>query len=150
MKAKKQEPSLPLPAIITIVAGTVLVGAGYLFVSKDSPQPQQAALTAEAKGYVRNLKLADVEYKATAAYLGGELIEVLGKITNAGDRELQRVELNCVFYDSIGQVVRRARVPIVKSLLKPGELRAFRLPFDDIPQSWNRTPPQMVIAHITF
>ncbi len=149
MKSKKNL-SLPLPAIITILAATALVGGGSFLMSKYSPQQQPAALTSEAKAYTRNLKLADVEYKATASYLGGEVIEVLGKISNAGDRNLQRVELNCVFYNAIGEVVRRARVPIVKSLLKPGETRAFRLPFDDIPESWSRTPPQLVIAQIIF
>ena len=150
MKAKNQRPSLPFPAVVAILAGTLLVAAGYFYVVKYAAQPQQAALTPEAKAYARNLKLSDVAYKATASYMAGEVVEVLGAIANGGDRDLRRVEINCVFYDAAGQVVRRVRVPIVRSLLKPGETRSFRLPFDDIPEGWSRTPPQLVIAHITF
>ena len=65
-------------------------------------------------------------------------------------RTLSRVELNCVFYDPYGQVVLRERVPIVRSVLKPGETSSFRLPFEGIPGSWNQTLPQLVIATITF
>jgi hypothetical protein len=88
--------------------------------------------------------------KATANYAGATVVEIVGKITNAGDRTLDRVELNCVFYDTVGLVVLRERVPIVRSTIRPGETRTFRLPFEGIPQSWNQSLPQLVIAHIAF
>jgi hypothetical protein len=34
--------------------------------------------------------------------------------------------------------------------LAPGETKPFRLPFDDIPESWNQMLPQIVIARIEF
>ena len=34
--------------------------------------------------------------------------------------------------------------------LKPGETKSFRLPFDDLPQSWNQSMPQLVIAGVKF
>jgi hypothetical protein len=110
-------------------------------------------LTPEAKVYTRNLKLADVEMKATESYMGSQLVEITGKITNNGGRELRQVDLNCVFYDPYSQVVLRQRVSIVRSKtgsLKPGETKSFRLPFDTLPQSWNQAMPQMVIAGIAF
>ena len=69
---------------------------------------------------------------------------------NAGDRSVSSAAVYCVFYDSYGQVVIRERVPIVKTPLKPGESRSFRLPFDAIPPSWNNQMPQLVIAAIDF
>ena len=54
------------------------------------------------------------------------------------------------FYDVSGLVVLRERVPIVKTPLKPGETKEFRLPFEGVPPSWNQTMPQLVIAHIAF
>jgi hypothetical protein len=63
------------------------------------------------------------------------------------------VEINCVFYDPYGQVVLRQRVPIVSQKvggLAPGETKPFRLPFDNLPESWNNAMPQMVIAGIEF
>jgi hypothetical protein len=63
------------------------------------------------------------------------------------------VEVFCVFYDAYGQVVLRQRLPIVTARaggLKPGESKPFRLPFDDLPSSWNQQMPQLVIAAIQF
>jgi hypothetical protein len=123
-----------------------------LLVSCGGPPPP-LELTGQAKAYVRNLQLADVEMKATESYMGSQLVEILGKITNNGDRTLRQVDLNCIFYDAYSQVVLRQRVSIVRPRtgeLKPGETKSFRLPFDTLPQSWNQTMPQMVIAGILF
>jgi hypothetical protein len=63
------------------------------------------------------------------------------------------VEINCVFYDAYGQLILRRRVPVVSRKmdgLAPNETKQFRLPFDDIPESWNQTMPQLVIAQIQF
>jgi hypothetical protein len=139
---------LPLAIIAALVP---IVGGTVWYMERHPAQPPEAApLTGEAKAYVRNLKLANVEMKATASYVGSTVVEVLGQITNNGDRALQRVELTCVFYDVNGLVVYRERVPIVKTTLKPGETRSFRLPFEGIPQSWNQVLPSLVIANIAF
>jgi hypothetical protein len=125
---------------------------GYLqYVAKKSPT--DAPLTPEAKAYVKNLQLSDVEIKANKSYLNQMVVEIDGKIANVGDRPLDTVEIYCVFYDSYGQLVLRSRVPIVSPRmggLKPGETKTFRLPFDEIPESWNQAMPQLVIAGVKF
>jgi hypothetical protein len=81
------------------------------------------------------------------------VVEITGQIQNTGNRVLDLVEINCVFYDPYGQVVLRQRVPIVSQKaggLAPGEMKPFRLPFDNLPDSWNNAMPQMVIARIDF
>jgi hypothetical protein len=115
--------------------------------------PNDAPLTPEAKAYVKNLKLSDVDIKANKSYLNQMIVEIDGKIGNAGDRALDTVEIYCVFYDSYGQLVLRSRVPIVSPRmggLKQGETKTFRLPFDEIPESWNQQMPQLVIAGVKF
>jgi len=112
-------------------------------------------LTDEAKLYVRsgNLKLSDVDMKAHEDYFRQRIVEITGKIQNTGPRPLQLVEINCVFYDPYGQVVLRQRTPIVTAkagTLSAGTTKSFRLPFDNIPESWNNVMPQMVIARIDF
>jgi len=101
---------------------------------------------------VRYLKLSGVEMKATESYMKQTVVEITGLIANNGNRPVRTGELNCVFYDSYGQVVLRQRVAIVRPNvgLQPGEIRNFRLPFDDLPASWNQGMPQLVIAHIKF
>jgi hypothetical protein len=133
-----------------IVLGVALFA--YLQYSS-SHRVEELPLTPEAKAYVRNLQLSDVEMKASESYLKQTVVEIDGKIANAGDRPLDLVELYCVFYDRYGQLVLRKRVPIVSQRmggLKPGETKSFRLPFDEIPDSWNQMMPQLVIAGVKF
>lgn len=109
--------------------------------------------TAEAKAYLKDLKFAGVELKATEAYSGHQVVEVLGKIKNAGERPIRSVEVFCIFHDAYGQLVLRERQAIVKTregVFKPGDERSFRLAFDTLPESWNQTLPQLVIANIQF
>lgn len=136
---------------IYVLASVLFVGGALAwFVSRPKPGASTPPLTADARAYVRNLQLADVSMKATESYVGQTVTEIEGKITNAGDRNVTQAEVNCVFYNVYGEVVLRERVPIVKGELKPGETRNFRLPFDDIPASWNNQMPQLVIARIEF
>jgi hypothetical protein len=151
--APKRESAIGLP--VYIVAAVCLLGVGlFLYLQR---APRQAAkelpLSPEAKTYVKNLHLSDVSMKATQNYALQTLVEIEGKIGNAGDRPLDAVEIYCYFFDSYGQMVFRPRVTIVSSRmggLKPGETKTFRLPFDEIPASWNQTMPQMVIAGVKF
>lgn len=135
----------------TLVAILLVGGLLAWFVTRPAPQANTLPpLTPEAKAYVRNLNLSEVTMKATESYVKQMVTEIEGKITNAGDRTVSHADLYCVFYNSYGEVVLRERVPIVATALKSGETRAFRLPFDDIPQSWNNQMPQLVIARIEF
>jgi hypothetical protein len=148
--ARQSFAAVPLIVIgIVIALGSVLFY--YLQVSKQ-PNPN-FPLTPEAKVYVRNLQLSDVDMKASESYFKQVVVEIEGKIANAGDRNLTVVDIYCIFYDSYGQMVLRKRVPIVNQRmggLKPGDTKSFRLPFDEIPESWNHTMPQLVIAGIKF
>ena len=82
-----------------------------------------------------------------------QVVEIQGRITNDGPRPLQSVDVYCLFSGVAGREIHREKVPIVKTKgmpLKPGETRAFRLPFDTLPEGWNQAMPRMVIAQITF
>ena len=151
--SRRQDAGIGSGAYILVVA-LVLAGGvfGYLRYAA-SRQPQALTLSTEAKEYVRNLKLSDVSIKATESYVRQTVIEVQGKITNQGSRTVEFVDVFCVFYDAYGQLVRRVRVPIVSDrtgVLKPADTKAFRLPFDDVPDSWNHQMPQLVIAGMRF
>ena len=151
--AAEKRPVLGTQALIfTIVA--LIAGGGIFYYFHKSPGPApQLPLTPEARAYVGNLKLSDVDMKASESYFNQVVVEISGKITNAGDRNLQEVEIYCVFSDPYGQLVLRKRVPIVSQRmggLKPGENKSFRLPFDELPESWNHAMPHLVIAGIKF
>ena len=137
--------------VIYVLATALFVGGGLAwFISRPKPDVNAVPLAPEAKAYVRNLQLSEVSMKATESYVGQMVTEIEGKITNAGSRAVSQADVFCIFYNAYGEVILRERVPIVKASLKPGETRSFRLPFDDIPGSWNNQMPQLVIARIEF
>jgi hypothetical protein len=146
--------SVPVPLVVGAIIVMLGLG-GWVFydywLGKHPPAP--TVLTAEAKQYVRNLQLSDVDMKAAESYMKQQVVEILGKITNNGSRTVNVVEINCIFYDAYGQVVLRERVAIVghrTGSLAPGGKKSFRLAFDNIPESWNQALPQLVIAQIIF
>ena len=143
-----------MAAKIAILLAVFLGSAGFWFYKWRQENPvKQAVLTAEAKAYTDNLALSQVEMKAAEAFAGQQVVEILGKITNKGDRPIGVVEVTCVFFDAYGQIVLRQRTPIVRSRdggLKPGETKSFRMPFDELPESWNQALPSLVVANIQF
>ena len=153
-KTAVEQKSIPVAGLVIVLV--VILGAGFfLYLDRLShrPAPPPPPLTGEAKAYVRNLRLLDVDLQKHESYMKQAVVEITGKVGNNGGRVLHVVEINCVFYDPSGQVVLRERVPIVSGKiggLAPGEIKNFRLAFDNIPDSWNQALPQLVIAQIVF
>ena len=142
-------------AVRIYIAGAIaLLGlAAFAYVETSGRPAPKLELTPEAKAYARSLELSDVTMKATGNYMTQTVVEIEGKIANKGPRPVEIVEIYCQFYDTYGLLVLRERVPIVSSKmggLKPGEMKPFRLPFDEIPASWNQASPQLVIAAVKF
>jgi hypothetical protein len=142
---------------MAMVIGLVLVmglgGFFYLDRASKKPPPEPPPLTGEARAYANKLKLTNVEMKAHESYLKQSVVEIVGNIQNVGDRVVKTVEIRCVFYDAYGQVVLRERVPIVSpkvGAVAPEQIKSFRLPFDNVPESWNQAMPQLVMAGIEF
>ena len=142
---------------MAMVIGLVLVmglgGFFYLDRASKKPPPEPPPLTGEARAYAGKLKLTNVEMKAHESYLKQSVVEIVGNIQNVGDRVVKTVEIRCVFYDAYGQVVLRERVPIVSpkvGAVAPEQIKSFRLPFDNVPESWNQAMPQLVMAGIEF
>jgi hypothetical protein len=144
--------SLPLLAIVAIVV-LLMGGAAWWLLGRSARSESRPVLTAEARGYLKNLALSEVQMQANESYLKQAVIEIDGKIGNTGERVVKLVEINCVFRDAYGQVVLRERVAIAGRKtgdLRPGETKSFRLAFDSIPESWNKQMPDLVIAQILF
>jgi len=133
----------------------VLGGGAFWWLDYQSRHQvvQRPVLTPEARAYLKNLALSEVEMQANESYMKQEVVEINGKIANNGERVLKLVEINCIFHDVYGQVVLRERVAIAGRQagdLHPAETKKFRLAFDTIPESWNKQLPDLVIAQIIF
>ncbi|MBV8069140.1 MAG: hypothetical protein JO270_04495 [Acidobacteriaceae bacterium] len=144
------------PVLITIgIVFVLALAAGLVYLHRPAPAPADLSgpATPEAKAYLPNLALSNVKIQATENFMQQRVVEVLGDIANNGPRPLQSVEVYCLFYGVDGREVYRERQAIVTSKagpLQPGQTRAFRLPFDALPESWNQAIPKLVIASIHF
>ena len=160
--ATREKKSISPTLMVAAVAALAAAG-GFVYMDKLANRPPAAPppLTGPAKEYVKNLRFVSADgqtaespkMEAHESYLKQSVVEITGNLQNNGDRVLDVVEINCVFYDPYGQVVLRERVPIVgkkTGKLAPGERKAFRLAFDNVPEGWNQAMPSMIIARIDF
>jgi len=145
--------SIP-PAAIVIALVLIVGAAAFLYLTRAAQRPPEppAALTGDARTYVRNgfLPIKDVDMQAHESYLKQQIVEITGKIGNNGNRVVSNAQIYCVFKDAYGQVVLRERVAIVRQKLSPSDTQSFRLAFDSVPAAWNQALPDIVIASIDF
>ncbi len=143
------------PAGIVIgLAGILIMGVfGWLTFGQKEQQAAPPKLTQEARAYLGQLALADVHMQASESYVNARLIEILGQISNKGNRTVKLAEVTCVFSNYSGIEIARERALVVggrSGSLAPGETKSFRLPFDTIPETWNQALPTLIIAQIQF
>ena len=138
--------------VVPLLALQAAAGWGYMRYL-DRHSTVDIPLTAEARTYTRNLQLSDVEMKARENYFPASSRGDRGKNRQhrrpaagyGGDllrlpRSLRAIGAAAAVGD------RQPRM----GGLKPGETKSFRLPFDDLPASWNQAMPQLVIAGVKF
>lgn len=145
-----------IPPVIVILIAAVLIGgtlAAFLWWQAKHRTDAGPVLTDEAREYLPNLDLSDVQMSAEESFLGHTVVVIEGNIANLGERTLGNVEINCVFRDLYQQEIARQRMTIVgrsTGALAPGDKQPFRLAFDTVPEGWNQTMPSLFIAQIVF
>jgi hypothetical protein len=145
--------SAAIVVILVLVIAIVVGGCVWLVMTRRPSDQQPGRLTAEAEAYFPFMSMNGFDMKATESFSQQQLVEITGKVTNKGNREVKTVDAVCLFYDPYGKALHRERVNVLKPRdgpLKPGETRAFRMAFDTIPQGWNQAFPQIGIAEMTF
>jgi hypothetical protein len=143
----------PIGFVFGIGALLVLGIAAWLTFGPKPPPPPDPVLTPEAHEYLSNLELGNVHMQAAESYTNQRVIEILGDITNHGNRKVTQALVTCVFKDWGGQIVARENDYIVggaMGALEPGGTKPFRLAFDTIPDTWTQALPTLVIREIKF
>jgi hypothetical protein len=153
--AAANKKALPVTAIATAAVFALAAFAGFAYLNRPAQKAAEGAASQEAKAYLTNLALSDVSMQASENLMNQKVVEVLGNISNNGPRELKSIDLYCLFYSVDGHLLYRERLRIVggvetRGSLKPGATKAFRMPFDSLPDGWNQALPKMVIAQIAF
>ena len=143
------------PASIVIALAVILILGvfGWLTFGPKPAPPPPPVLTPEAKAYVGNLQFGNVHIQAAENMVNQRLVEIMGDITNKGDKSVKVAEVTCIFHDFSGKELQRERVTLVGPTggpLKPGATKPFRLAFDDLADGWNQSYPTFVIAQIQF
>ena len=146
----------PTSIVIGLAAVLMLGVFGWLTFGPRPAPPAPPVLTAEARNYLDKLQLENVHMQAAESMVNSRLVEILGSIRNNGSRKVKLAEVTCVFRDYNEQVIKRERIAIVggngisAGTLAPGQTKPFRLPFDDLADTWNQVMPSLVIAQIQF
>lgn len=141
---------ISLPVLIIALLSIFVLGAAVVYLNRPAPVVQDSGgATADAKAYLPNLELSDVNMQATENFMKQQVVEVQGRIANHGPRKLALIEVYSLFSGVDGREIYRERVPVVHGL-GPQETRSFRLPFDSLPDGWNQAMPRLVIAKISF
>jgi hypothetical protein len=143
------------PASIVIALAVILILGvfGWLTFGPKPAPPPAPVLTPEAKAYVGNLQFGNVHIQAAENMVNQRLVEILGDITNKGDRDIKVAEVTCIFHDYSGKELQRERAELIGQTtgpLKAGAKKPFRLAFDDLAEGWNQSYPTFVIAQIQF
>jgi hypothetical protein len=139
--------------IVLVIFIFAAAGGGLFLLLTRGPAQEPGRLTAEAEAYFPQMSMTDFDMKATESFAQQQLVEITGKISNKGNRQVSAVDAVCIFYDPYGKPVHRERVGVLKGregALRPGETRSFRMAFDTIPNTWNQAFPQIGIAEMRF
>jgi hypothetical protein len=143
------------PVLLGVGVGVavILIAAGA-YLSRPAASTVPARASAEATAYLGNLQLSGVTMKAAENLMHQQVVYIDGKIANNGARPIERIDIFCIFSGVDGHEVHRERVPVVQASTMapfgPKQVRAFELPFDNLPDSWNQAMPQLMIAQIRF
>jgi hypothetical protein len=150
-------PTRSRPPLALLLSGGILLVAlvAVLFYAGKPAfeRAQDGPASAEARAYVSKLLLTDVSMKAAENFMKQQVVDIDGRITNAGPRPVESVDVYCLFRNVDGHEIYRERVPLVRpkaAPLKSKETRPFRLAFDELPEGWNQGMPKLVIAQISF
>lgn len=145
--------ALPVPAVIVGIAVLLIGGVvAYLTFFAKPAAPPAPVLTQEAKDYIQYFKFSDVGLQAAESYINSSVVEILGKITNTGNRRVRNLQVYCVFQNVYDKPIYRELATIIgkSGPIGPGETKSFRLAFENPPAGWNRSMPAFVIAQIQF
>jgi Protein of unknown function (DUF2393) len=153
---ERQESSLR-PILIGIVIVGIVVGILALIFRAEQKKP------AAPPAYAANLKFSDMTTSAAQNFAGQTVSYIDGSITNTGDKTVVHAMVQITFKDELGQTAQRDElairvlraggpydeaVDLTLSPLAPGQIKPFRLTFENISAQWNHAYPDLQITQV--
>ena len=147
-----------------VIAGVVvLVGLGLLLLTTRRA-PKAAANTVQGLDpYAANLEFTGLQLSESASLSAVKVMYIDGTVRNTGDRTVTGCTLQVLFandmqlppqVETVPLTLIRTREPYVDTEpvsaapLKPGEVREFRLIFENIGENWNQQIPQVRVIQV--
>ncbi len=130
-------------ALACLVCAVVALLAGCR--KKEELSAQEAAL------YAGKIKFSRFRMSAAENMAGIAVYNIEASVTNGGDRPVRWLEVQAIFRDPDGLVVFKETAPVVterRGILEPHQSRDFRMGFEGIPESWNRSAPELQITKL--
>jgi len=142
---------------MALVAGLIVVlilgGAAYFWIQNTSSKPVAEApplpMGATEQAYARQIEFGNFDLSRASNFLNQQVTYVNGVVSNRGQRDVVEMEVTLEFRDISQNVILRDKQRMFGSKQKPLqslEKRAFQLNFENIPDTWNQTPPSFMIT----
>lgn len=158
--APPQEESHSRPVIIAVVL-VIVVGLAIWFYGRHAKPP--AATQASEAPYASNLHISELHLSTAQNFVGGEVTYLEGKIANTGSQTVTSAQFQCLFRNSLGEVVDAPVVPLMvqattlqtefvplnRAPLTPNQQVEFRLTFEHISSDWNMGFPELRVVSAT-
>jgi Protein of unknown function (DUF2393) len=141
-------------------AAILLICVVIFFIVRNTPQK---AGEPQIDRYAEFLQTTDLHLSQAQNFVGGQVTYLEGKISNLGPKTVTGVSVQCVFRNSLGEVVDKPVEPVrvqqaqlgnpdVVSLsaapLTPNASREFRIAFEHVSADWNQGLPELRIIHV--
>ncbi len=145
-------------ALVLAAIGVLIAGASsYLWPGRQSPVQKSAALhlgtgTKEME-YAAKLKIENIQLTRAENFLHQEVTTISAELVNTGDQSVRAAEVTAEFSDDLAQVILRESRVIVAPPAAPiaaGERRAFEIPIEHVPPTWNMQQPRTRVTGLSF
>jgi hypothetical protein len=145
---------------LAIGAGLMVLVVGAILIFG---RPKPVAVAA-LDPYAESLVITDLKLSAAENFVGGRVNYLEGRVSNLGGKTVTSALVQCVFRNSLGEVVQREAVPLMllttragvvdvespaAAPLTPNQTREFRLTFEHISADWDRGYPELRFIRIS-
>lgn len=131
-----------------VAAGLWLVAMlGWGCQSRPELSPQEVAR------YASNISFSNFRLSAAENLAGHTIYYIDAAVKNGTGRPISVLQVRASFQNSDGLVVFREPATVVRASqapLGPGQSREFRMAFEGIPESWDRTAPRLEITRLVL
>ena len=148
---------LPVAFLVGIAIVAILVGAVMLYTKYSAPAGTEVErplpMGPEETGYATQIHFLDPKMSRAANFLNQEVTYVFCTVQNAGNRQVQQIEITLEFHDPFNQVVLRDRqrlfLPTAPPFM-PGQQRDVQVPYEHVSAEWNNVFPTIKVTGLSF